>query len=546
MLLPLRIFILSLLLFLGQAAAANRKIDSLQTLLGNSEISAADSVTLLSELGYEYWTVNPRESINYGRQSLEMAVRLGLREREAFSYRVVGVAYWALGDYPIALQNMLEALDTYKELEHRYGIGSMHMNIGLVYSDQGAYNQAKRYFREGLKIFTELGETRSVATTHTKLASVLVKQDSLDLAREYLHKAIELHRGIGFNYGLAEAYNRLGIVYRYSGDLEASLDYLYRSRDRSTEIKDFEGLAKCYSDIGFTHLAREDYPKALANFEKSKSMAASIGSKKWKLEAYRGLAETHEKTGDQAKALTNFKSYQSLHDTILNEQKIMAVANLQEEYQSRQQLQDLQDSKQQVMALQRESDSKNRLLLLMSFGGLLAFMAVVLAIRNYRLKAVQQQTAIENSKLKQDELKRDLELSQRELTSYALNFLQKNEFLSELKADLDEMKSTREIVRLRQKIHQSKSLDKDWEKFKMQFDKVHGSFASELLKKHPELSSTELKHCTLIRINLNIKECASILGISPESAKTSRYRIRKKLDLDTEDSLFDYLSGFGR
>lgn len=542
-----RLSLLFILLAACQLSSlANPKIDSLYSLLNQPSLSARDSAFLLSELGYEYWTVEPRKSVVYGRKALELAVELDLDERIAFSYRVIGVAYWALGDYPIALQNMLESLERYQQLEDNYGIGSMHMNIGLVYADQGSHEQAKGYFRAGQKIFAELGRTRSMATSYTKIASVLVEQDSLDLAKDYLHKAIELHRSEDFNYGLAEAYNRLGIVYREMGDFEASLDYLYRSRDRSSEINDFDGLAKCYSDIGFTQLAKADYKNALVNFEESRRTAEKIGSKKWKLEAFRGLAETYEKSGNKDLALFYFKAFQALHDSILNEQKIMAVANLQEEYRSRQQLHDLEFSKQQVGILRQQAENKNRLLMLLSFGGLLAFITVLLGIRNYRLTADRQNAEIENSRLKHEELARELELSQRELTSYALNFLQKNEFLSDLKKDLDNLKSTKETVRMRQKIHQAKLLDKDWEKFKMQFDKVHGSFASELKEKHPDLSPTELKHCSLIRINLNIKECASILGISPESAKTSRYRIRRKLGIDTEDSLFDYLSGFGR
>jgi len=533
-------------LFLTTVVCANSKIDSLRNLLQAPDVHAADSVILLSELGYEYWTVNPRQSVVYGRKALELAVKLDFTEREAFSYRVIGVAYWALGDYPVALQNMLKALEIYESLDHRYGMGSMQMNIGLVYSDQGAIIEAKKFFRKGLSIFTELGETRSIATTHTKMASVLMLQDSLGLAKEYLHKAIELHRSIGFNYGLAEAYNRLGIVYRYSGDLDASLDYLHRSRDRSISIDDFEGLAKCYSDLGFTYLERKEYSEALENFEKSEALATDIGSKKWELEALRGIAKTQEKRSDLKMALANFKRYQALRDTLQNEQKIMAIANLQEEYESRQQLEKLRAFNEQVITLEREAEVKNWLLFLMAIGALLTFIVIVLGIRNYRLQAARQQTDIENSELKHKELERDLELSRRELTSYALNFLQKNEFMSELKSDLNQLKPTAEVVRIRQKLIQSRTLDKDWEKFKMQFDKVHGRFTSELKEKHPDLSPTELKHCALIRINLNIKEYASILGISPESAKTSRYRIRKKMKIHTEKSLFDYLIEFGQ
>ena len=50
-----------------------------------------------------------------------------------------------------------------------------------------------------------------------------------------------------------------------------------------------------------------------------------------------------------------------------------------------------------------------------------------------------------------------------------------------------------------------------------------------------------LKLCALIRLNLNIKESADILALKPESIKTSRHRLRKKLNMKGEDRIYDFL-----
>lgn len=65
-----------------------------------------------------------------------------------------------------------------------------------------------------------------------------------------------------------------------------------------------------------------------------------------------------------------------------------------------------------------------------------------------------------------------------------------------------------------------------------------------MLNKHPNLTQNELKLCAYLRINLSSKEIAQMLNISPESLITKRYRLRKKLDLDTEDNLVKFLSNF--
>ncbi len=92
------------------------------------------------------------------------------------------------------------------------------------------------------------------------------------------------------------------------------------------------------------------------------------------------------------------------------------------------------------------------------------------------------------------------------------------------------------------KINQGK--EKDWEDFKQHFENVHPEFFTNLKLQFPDLSANDLKVAALTRLNLSIKEASNILGISPESTKTARYRLRKKLNLSPETDLFDFLLDF--
>ena len=70
---------------------------------------------------------------------------------------------------------------------------------------------------------------------------------------------------------------------------------------------------------------------------------------------------------------------------------------------------------------------------------------------------------------------------------------------------------------------------------------MHPDFFRSLAAVCPELGPKERKLCALIRLNLNIKEAAAILGISPDSVKTARHRLRKKLNMGSEESILDVL-----
>jgi DNA-binding CsgD family transcriptional regulator len=85
------------------------------------------------------------------------------------------------------------------------------------------------------------------------------------------------------------------------------------------------------------------------------------------------------------------------------------------------------------------------------------------------------------------------------------------------------------------------SLDKDWEEFRLYFEEVHTGFFDTLKKRYPDLTPNELRLAALAKLNLSIKETATIMGITPDSVKTARYRLRKKLDMETEENLTEYL-----
>ena len=69
---------------------------------------------------------------------------------------------------------------------------------------------------------------------------------------------------------------------------------------------------------------------------------------------------------------------------------------------------------------------------------------------------------------------------------------------------------------------------------------MHSDFLTELKEKHPAITPNELKLCAYLRMNLSTKEIAKLMNISVRGVEISRYRLRKKLQIPPEASLFDY------
>ncbi|MDD7887968.1 hypothetical protein [Flavivirga sp. 57AJ16] len=155
---------------------------------------------------------------------------------------------------------------------------------------------------------------------------------------------------------------------------------------------------------------------------------------------------------------------------------------------------------------------------------------------------------IEKEKFKKNQMKDELEFKNKQLTSYAFSYEQKNRIIESLqeivkkiensKTNFDKIKYVKEL-----KVVAKENLiaDKNWECFRSFFEETQHGFHAKILSKHPNLKANDLKLCSVIRLNLTIKETAQVLGISPGSLKTSRYRLRKKLDLPAGENILDYL-----
>jgi DNA-binding CsgD family transcriptional regulator len=146
----------------------------------------------------------------------------------------------------------------------------------------------------------------------------------------------------------------------------------------------------------------------------------------------------------------------------------------------------------------------------------------------------------EQKKLKEQQFENDIEHKESQLSAITLQMLQKNELLEEIKSIIHKKEDTTEN-QLSKVINSHFTQDNNWNDFDKYFESVNKNFYNKLKQKFPDISSNDLKICALIKLNLSIKEMASILNISPDSVKTARYRLRKKLQLTTEDNLTEFI-----
>lgn len=152
-------------------------------------------------------------------------------------------------------------------------------------------------------------------------------------------------------------------------------------------------------------------------------------------------------------------------------------------------------------------------------------------------------------KLKNEKLEAEIEHKNTELASAAMHLVQKGELLGNIREELMRMKkgangdgaAAEELKKMLRILGEENKMDKDWEQFAVHFDKVHSDFLRITKTAYPSLSAHELKLCAYLRMNLSSKEIAQLENISVRGVEISRYRLRKKLRIATETTLFDFL-----
>ncbi|MBI89209.1 MAG: hypothetical protein CMG60_03900 [Candidatus Marinimicrobia bacterium] len=195
-------------------------------------------------------------------------------------------------------------------------------------------------------------------------------------------------------------------------------------------------------------------------------------------------------------------------------------------------------------------DARSRELFMILISGIimLLFGTIVLSYRNRRRSASQE--ALIHKQARQL-VESDLKIKESELIKMSANIVSKNDLLSSIDKDLAyhssliDNKADRKVLDpLRTKIKNKIDDSADWENFQIQFSLAYPEFVDELVSSYDDLRSNDIKLCCYLKMSMNTKEIAMLTGLSVRAVENKRYRLRKKLKLDTDMSLESFIHSF--
>lgn len=167
--------------------------------------------------------------------------------------------------------------------------------------------------------------------------------------------------------------------------------------------------------------------------------------------------------------------------------------------------------------------------------------AKILKENTKKLKRKKLKAQSKIIEIKNEQLRQDIANKNRELAISTMSIIKKNEFLSMIRDQLKENGDHPKIKSVIRTINQNINNKDDWSFFEEAFNNADKDFLKKIKKIHPELTPNDLKLCAYLRLNLSSKEIAPLLNISVRSVEVKRYRLRKKMQLQHESGLTDYI-----
>ncbi len=120
--------------------------------------------------------------------------------------------------------------------------------------------------------------------------------------------------------------------------------------------------------------------------------------------------------------------------------------------------------------------------------------------------------------------------------------------LKELAKSIDEIRTYKDNTEIKKALYKLKGqieykLDDDlcWGAFQNHFDLVHSDFYKKLKNDYDQLSFADLELCAFLRMEMSNKEISNQLNISVRGVETRRYRLKKKLNLQRNQDIIDFL-----
>ncbi|MEZ4847276.1 MAG: transcriptional regulator [Bacteroidia bacterium] len=468
------------------------------------------------------------ENIELYQTQIPDSLRLGV------TYSVKAVIHIQKGNLNIALTNAMKSLGILEKLDNPIRIADTKKTLGGIEMGLGNHDKSLAYYLEALEIYRAHDDKFYEAIVMNSIGQAYYGLKEYEKGIEYLEPCLTLTREMKDVTQESSVLLQLGRTYRELGQFQKAISLLLESLTLVKKSRSQSKIVETYIAIGKTFHQYEKPVQAITYFDHAIELADSFEFKPHLYEGYKHRARAYASLNNYKMAYQDYLKYTIVSDSIFNRDKSQQIEELRAIYDTEKKEQQIIQQETEIALLeQQEKVSRLQKILL---GTSLGLLLLALGWGYYGFRQRMKKAALEKEKI-------DLELTykKKELTTHALRLAKKNETLEKLKQKARELKADESGKAGYQQLISAINFDlKDensWENFARRFQEVHHDFYARVAEKYPDVTPNELRLMALLKMNLSSKEIANILNISLPGVKKARQRLRKKMDLSSQDSL---------
>ncbi|MEN9488850.1 MAG: hypothetical protein RL494_1115 [Bacteroidota bacterium] len=496
---------------------------------------------------------NYKKAIEYGLQTIEIRKKLKDTANLAGAYQNVSNIYNLIGKPQLAIQYLTNCMDLHVQMKDQEALAQVQGSIAVLYTNLGNYKKAENLLKNAIQVSPK--NSLGFADLSINLGALeFSHHKNFTKAEEHYTNALKIYQKIGVDNGIGVAYENLGEVYLKQNKTEKALSYLKQAEKIYTVHNDVSQIAHVQMTIGSFYKQNNQIQLAKTYLESAFAHSKTRELSELENETLYFLYELNKKSGNTSKALTYLEEYskgkESTHKQLMDSRFS----------QWEQQLKRLTEEREiEKLKYDKESLKWKMYLAIVISTLLFALMLIFYSKRKKDKILASQQKEILNSekkiveieletkKLKEQELEQELEYKSKQLSTHTLHIMQKNKMIQEVKTQMEDLidysntETKPDLKKINRLLDNNIKADKEWKVFKLYFEELNYDFFNKLKKINSKLTQNDLKICALTKLGFNLKETSSLLNVSSNTVKNSRYKLKLKLGLNKDDSLREFI-----
>lgn len=478
---------------------------------------------------YAYWFI-------YGHkvpeliQSLILIAEEGKQQNiphiEARAVKVIALHFWNAKNYEKSFEWLLRLAKTLDQMQpEQFPNMAEHLDyIGRCYYYFEDYTTALTYYEKASQLEKTAFNAASVWEAQTTMGLCYQKLGKLIEAAYHFNAVIQDSATYASTIWKNIASGNLGYNYYLEGNYEKAVPLFKDDLQSALANNDYSLAAGTAIPLADIYLKKQQLQAAKQKIEEAKKYIQRSGQTDRLRKLYPVMSKWYA-----AKNLTD--SSAAYLDSAM-----LATKQYNQKYSSLKLLRANQkvEAKERQMEIEKlKTESKLRL----SQRNLIILIIIALLVGSMIAFWFRNQYLIKKQEIKElslESTKEALSQAKNELTNLTLKVREDNNLILELKKNKAVEVNQNLISNLKSK---SILTQEDWVAYQKLFNQVHPYFSTSVFTYCPHISQAELRCIYLEKLQLSNTEMALVLGVSINSIRVTKHRIRKKLNIETQEEM---------